>query len=453
MPRAKKKLTWMPKPDGRGAWRKIYQGKPYYFCTPDNSEDSYKSALGAWELKKVLLDGHPVVEAGDLGEAIAKRSKMLAFYDAGLGSPAEAQAVRADLDRVKAKVKAGKPLSPYDLDPALMISAEGQATWAERTAILDRATTTPEVSVTGLIEKFLESQRVRVDAGQITPAWFSVQGFRLQTFKTFAAEHPLSPLDSKLLLALREFLLGKVAAGEVKSGYAANIMKDAKTVTEWAASHEMIEIPKILLRKAALTIEAHEQEVKPLDKAEVNRILDLVPERCKLYLLLMLNCGMSQRDIADLRHDEVKLEAGIIKRKRSKTAKHKNVPQVSWPLWAETRKLLAKFQSKHDELFLVNENGLQLVRKVLKPDGKLKDIDNIKLTWKYLCTKHKLKVTLRQFRSTSSTMLDEDETYGRYAQYFLGHSPRGISAKHYIKPSQTQFAAAVKWLGEQYGLT
>ena len=44
-------------------------------------------------------------------------------------------------------------------------------------------------------------------------------------------------------------------------------------------------------------------------------------ERTKLYLLLMLNCGMYQNDIAELNRDEVNWTKGTLARVRSKTAR------------------------------------------------------------------------------------------------------------------------------------
>jgi hypothetical protein len=59
--------------------------------------------------------------------------------------------------------------------------------------------------------------------------------------------------------------------------------------------------------------------------------------------------------------------------------------------------------------------------------------------------------SLSELRATASTMLDNHETYGRYAQHFLGHSPRSVAQSNYVSPSQTQFDKALIWLGEQFG--
>jgi integrase len=54
---------------------------------------------------------------------------------------------------------------------------------------------------------------------------------------------------------------------------------------------------------------------------EVRRLLERSPERLRLFVLLMINCGMYQSDISDLGESEVDWDAGTIERPRSKTGK------------------------------------------------------------------------------------------------------------------------------------
>ena len=50
----------------------------------------------------------------------------------------------------------------------------------------------------------------------------------------------------------------------------------------------------------------------------------------------MINCGMTQVDIADLQPKEVDWDRGRIRRKRSKTDDHEQVPTVDYALWPRT---------------------------------------------------------------------------------------------------------------------
>lgn len=87
-------------------------------------------------------------------------------------------------------------------------------------------------------------------------------------------------------------------------------------------------------------------------------MLQAAVDRTKLYILLMLNCGMTQKDISDLRVEEVDWQEGRIIRKRSKTSKHENVPTVSYLLWQETFRLLRQERNPESKgLVLLNVNS------------------------------------------------------------------------------------------------
>ncbi|HUV66489.1 MAG TPA: hypothetical protein VMW24_21555, partial [Sedimentisphaerales bacterium] len=85
-------------------------------------------------------------------------------------------------------------------------------------------------------------------------------------------------------------------------------------------------------------------------------------EKTRLYILLMLNCGFQQSDVADIRQNEVDWEKGRIKRPRNKTKKRKNAQLVDYKLWGDTLALLKKYRSEHPERVLINEKGKALWR-------------------------------------------------------------------------------------------
>ncbi|HEY3788458.1 MAG TPA: hypothetical protein VGL71_06365, partial [Urbifossiella sp.] len=68
-------------------------------------------------------------------------------------------------------------------------------------------------------------------------------------------------------------------------------------------------------------------------------------DKTKLYLLLMLNCGMYQNDVAELAASEVDWKTGTITRKRSKTRDRKDAPTVCYKLWPETLRLLKAYRA------------------------------------------------------------------------------------------------------------
>jgi hypothetical protein len=50
-----------------------------------------------------------------------------------------------------------------------------------------------------------------------------------------------------------------------------------------------------------------------------------------------------------------------------------------------------------------------------------------------------------------ATLLGKHKDYGRFAPFFLGHSPRTVADRHYVAPSQELFDEAVLWMGKQLG--
>lgn len=92
-----------------------------------------------------------------------------------------------------------------------------------------------------------------------------------------------------------------------------------------------------------------------LDDQEIRRMLKESTGRTKLSICLILNCGMTQKDVADIRKSEVDFDAGRIIRKRSKTEKFKSVPTVNYLLWPETLRLMKQFADRGDgDLVLLN---------------------------------------------------------------------------------------------------
>src|SRR5262249_22416095 len=147
-------------------------------------------------------------------------------------------------------------------------------------------------------------------------------------------------------------------------------------------------------------------EIETFTVEEVRAMLaacDGFSERTKLYILLMLNCGMYQNDIAELHRDELNWTAGTLTRARSKTRERKG-PVVTYNLWPETVALLKKHRAKEGELVLTSEQGNPLVRYWLE-DGAMRRYDLIHAGWTRLAEKlnmKKFRLGMKHLRKTSS---------------------------------------------------
>ena len=169
-------------------------------------------------------------------------------------------------------------------------------------------------------------------------------------------------------------------------------------------------------------------------------------ERTKLYLLLMLNCGMYQNDIAELNADEVNWKQGTLTRARSKT-RERNGPVVTYKLWPETFALLNRHKADGD-LVLTTDKGNPLVRYRLE-DGKMKHYDTIQYAWSRIARKMgqaKIRLGMKHLRKTSATILGQHPHFKFYSNHFLADSPKSIADKHYVVASDAEFFMALDWL-------
>jgi integrase len=191
---------------------------------------------------------------------------------------------------------------------------------------------------------------------------------------------------------------------------------------------------------------------------EVRRLVEEATGQLRLHLLLMANCGMTQQDISDLRHDEVDWARGRVTRRRSKTRdRFASVPVVEYPLWPQTWELLQRYRSADPERVLVTEKGGPWVKDQIV-NGKRSKTDNIKSAYVRLLKRinrgkddsARFTKPLKLLRKTSSSLLDSHDHYGRFETHFLGQSPRGVAAISYVAPSVELFDRIVGWLGVEY---
>ena len=162
--------------------------------------------------------------------------------------------------------------------------------------------------------------------------------------------------------------------------------------------------------------------------------------------------GQTQKDISDLRITQVDWKRGTITRKRSKTAKHKGVPTVTYRLWKETFRLLKQEKSSDKARVLLNRNGGPLKVERLNENGRLQKVDNIASDYNRLRKKISITKSLKYFRITSSSLIKSNKDYRGLEGLFLGHAPATVEERHYTQAPQQLLDEAITWLGQQYGI-
>jgi integrase len=420
-------------------WRKKYQGHIYYF------RGDYETAAKTWHAKRTELE---TTEAEDQPNWYRARFQRMLEW-------CQAQGMVEDVEAVT------KALEGTDLDLSKLwwsYDDREKGIWSERLRQMERPAKEP-TTIGQAVEAFLAAQYVRVAANAISAGYYDLLRRSLNHFAdTIGRRVGVASITGLTLSTYHSAVLGKVSKDGWSPDYASGYIRSMKTFVTWAWETELIENKPRNLEGGRLTIETKAKKIKVFTNDEIKVLLGAATERNKLYIMLMLNTGMTQKDLSDLRPDEVDWTKGRIKRKRSKTRKFENVPVVEYPLWSATFALLKKFGSRKGERVLSNADGGTLITETLTEDGKYSKTDNARCLFgklvRRLVKDKKLKTfkPLKVFRKTSPSRLEDKPEFAACARYFGGWSPRGVSERHYIAVPQATFDRAVMWLAKSYGL-
>lgn len=496
----KTELTWQTGSKGRGGrWRKWHKGRAYHFPGGKGRSDreAYNAAVTEWRRLKVKLEQEIIKpHQEDYGTAIAEWDAVLR-WSVQHGDDAHAGLARDKIKNLQRRLTGPKPRpleecdrfmsqfkppphvdlgnllghawldEPADMRKAAVVAPaehgfpdrldgserriNGQL-WHERIANVQQSD--PDKSVSGNITRFLKQKQDQADSGKLSAARYTSLRLHLDALREFAGgETPVSTLGGGLLTDFMSDLLRQVGAQKISHNYAKDRLDAAKMFIRWCWRMDTIEHLPRDIDSSELRIGRDPAEIRPYTADQIKRLLGEASSRTKLYILLALNTGATQVDIADLQQSEVNWAAGVITRKRSKTKRHKRVPEVAWALWPETLRLLKEQRAEDGDRVLVNENGGPLRTETLSKDGRIAKTDNVRSAFARLCRKLKIEAgEFKRFRKTSASLLRESNDYASIVNYFLGHSPQSMSDRHYAKPPQKLLDEAIEWLGKEYGI-
>jgi integrase len=312
----------------------------------------------------------------------------------------------------------------------------------------------PDRTVNAQVEAWKTLLRSVCQSGQMSEGRYDGYCRNIGNFvEWIGPETSIDAIDEAKLEGFFNHLCVHVAARKYSPTYAHTLMMTARQFIGRLAEMKLIPLPGNIRSRRFRFNHSAAGEIETFTVEEVRAMLaacDGFSERTKLYILLMLNCGMYQNDIAELHRDEVNWTAGTLTRARSKTRERKG-PVVTYRLWPETFALLKKHRAKEGELTLTSEQGNPLVRYWLE-NGAMRRYDLIHAGWMRLAEKltmKKFRLGMKHLRKTSSTILGQHPQYKFYTTHFLADSPKHMTEKHYVKPSDDEFFAALGWLRKQ----
>jgi len=328
--------------------------------------------------------------------------------------------------------------------------------WRDRLEVMRCSTPLAEHTLQAHIARFLEDKRADMAAGLLTAGRVNALRLILERFQKWAgSDVPVAELGSQTLIDYRAKLLQLVEEETWARSTANEHLGTIKSFVRWLWQIEaIVTLPRVLDGKnKTLDIGTSRSPIVVFTTEEIKHLLQNASTRTALYILLMLNTGMTQKDIADLDFAEVDWDAGRITRKRSKTRSHNGVPKVDYLLWPETIKLLRQERCSHSSgRVLLNEEGLALWLEELRDDGTYRKSDNVQKAYLRLTRKLKIAKPLKSLKKTSATLIRGNRSYQGLEDLFLGHAPQKMSDQHYAQAPTGMLDEAITWLRDAYGI-
>jgi integrase len=422
-------LTW----DGTNKrWRIMHKGKRYVVScrqlgTVPTKESSYVAANEWWRLKLSEIESDPR-RMDRIRQDLGSQAGWMERIGETTKKMVEAQ-----------RELLAKPESEWTIDDVASLIVPMPELGESKSTPID-------FTVGYHVGRYLDLERARINAGQLSLIEFDLARRCLDYFAQWIKPTTsIKVIDPDRWEDFWTHLMGLHCSTEYKK----KRFRYAKNFVTWLASKALIPVPPNLMSrkyKFGSTV----MKVSTFTVDEVKALIDASTGQLTLHLLLMVNCGFTQQDVADLVDDEVNWKAGTITRKRSKTRNHDDVPTVTYLLWKRTFELLKKYRQQEGGLVLRTKSGQPWITK-RQTNGVFNRSDNTKSVYRHLQEFTSTDKPIKLLRKTSSSLLDTHKDYGRYAGYFLAHSPTTVRDKSYVKPSQDQFDLAVAWLGSQYG--
>lgn len=318
----------------------------------------------------------------------------------------------------------------------------------------------PAVTIESMVNHFLDRQHKKIGTKIKAQRFIHLKKY-MADILDFCDEKGIEVISEEFLSSYFYHIAAKVKARKQWDGEGEKVGLEpesahskfavAKMFCKYLYQNRLIELPLRNIDDSDLQIEMPAKQVKTADEEMVHQLLNSAKPRLKLFLLLMLNCGMYQGDISDLDVTEIDWKNGRIKRKRSKEKDTESVPVVDYLLWKPTFDLLLEHKPDYDKgpVFLTRF-GVKMVAKEMRQDGTYTNRDGIGKLYAHLVKEIPNAPQLKMLRKTSASLLHNNPHYSAYVDLFLGHAPSGINARNYL--NVTKLDEALLWLGSELGI-
>jgi integrase len=447
-------LTWFAP---RKCWKKKVKGKPIYFKYPDSGR-GYDQALEAWATWKKKHD-----QPFDPDRQRQRLEQMVEWYrvhgepEGEEGRLAEIEAALASNQRVPTRSEItnnylrGRPV----VFEAVRRELDQAGTWNERFRVGSRPT---RRRLTDYVKSFLETKLAQVKGGVRKPKTYGDLVERLKTFRQFIGNGTLDALDEDLVRRYYNLLIGLEGISGVRKK---NLFNTFRALVRWLYSEGYLDkMPRNLGAQWEFVEhlkDGHRQSLaaKLYTKDDVKSILANLVPRGRACVLLALNCGFTEGDIAALRKSEVNLAEGRLVYSRTKTVRVKNAPVINYKLWNKTIDALRAVESQSTELWFTTRDGHPLkISKVV--EDRYVEWSLISQRWAAWQKSKKVpEKPFKMFRKTGATIIG-DSKYRPWVELYLADVPTSIAGRHYdLKSGKVipELDKAIVYLGQQMGVS
>ncbi|MEN6404848.1 MAG: tyrosine-type recombinase/integrase [Thermoguttaceae bacterium] len=293
------------------------------------------------------------------------------------------------------------------------------------------------LTIKALVNRFLSAKKATLEAGELSPATFADHHATCSFIVgAFGRSRLVADLDAVDFEALRRKMTRK-NWGPVTIG---NEVRRIKTVFRFAEQNQLIPQPVRYgtefraPSKKVLRLDRAKKGRRMFDAVEIKKILDKATVPMKAMVLLGINCGLGNSDIANMPIKAIDLKAAWLDFPRPKTGTARRCP-----LWGETAAAIREAIDQRSEpkrkehaglLFITRHGGKWAQSRVEEPDKKTKkqkmwSDDPVGKEFTKLLNSLKLKrpgLSFYALRHTFATVASGSRDQVA-VDYIMGHTP------------------------------
>lgn len=278
----------------------------------------------------------------------------------------------------------------------------------------------------------------------VSETWRHTVCHRVKTLKRYLKDIPLASIDYDRLTQMANAILARPTTTRgtaMSSETAVNLVKSLRGLMNWLDASGRW--PGFRRWENCLTVRGKLKsdqygKIAMLSLDEYVKAYEAASERMRCYMLVSLNTGMTQTELATLTPIMIDLEKGRIERHRHKT----NV-WAGWSLWPTTIEALRAQMNTSGPLALTTADGQPLVH------YKGSKTDSIRQAWTRLVVKSGIrKCGFKTIRKLGTQLIRELAGL-EAAQMYLAHKGSSVAERHYSNPLYKKLDEALSLVGRK----